>query len=194
MTKTRTLSALLAAGALVLALGACSSDDGGGESAAADQTTTTAAADGVSLDSYCTAIQDAAGGGEPGFDQFFADHPDPTLEDWAGFLPDVVDQMDATITAIDAVEPAPEAAEAQADVVAAMTTVKDSFAASLADAEAGDQEAFDAEEATNQNENVPAMEASFTVVKDLCGIDDSGSGGGDGSGDGGSDSTDTTGG
>ncbi len=171
MTTPKTLAALLAAGALVLALGACSSDDDGGGDRAAAETTTSAAAP-VDLATYCTEIQDAAGGGDPGFDQFFTDHPDPTLEDWAAFLPDTVDAMEQSISAIEAVEPAAEAADAHAEVMAAMTTVKDSFAASLADAEAGDQEAFDAEEATNQDENVPAMEAAFTTVKDLCGIDD----------------------
>lgn len=170
MNSFTKMSALLAAGGLVLALGACSSDDDGSESAAASTTTTTAApAEAPTLEAYCAEIRTAAEGGDPGFDQFFTDHPDPTLEDWAAFLPEAVDAMEQSIAAIDAVVPAAEAADAQADVLAAMTTVKDSFASALDAAEAGDQQAFDAEEATNQDHNVPAMEDAFNTVTDLCG-------------------------
>jgi hypothetical protein len=101
----------------------------------------------------------------PDFDQFFADHPEPTLDDWAAFLPQAVTAFEQFIDAIDSTPRAPDDEAGIDAVVAAMTKVRDNFADAQEAAEAGDQTAFDAAEAKNQDTDIPAWEAAMGAVE-----------------------------
>jgi hypothetical protein len=105
-------------------------------------------------------------GQDPGFDQFFADHPEPTLEDWAAFLPGVVSVMDRMADTLESTPAAPEDEAAVAAAVTAIVAVRDNFDRSHEAAAAGDQEAFDDLEEQNQGSAVPAMEAAMAALDD----------------------------
>lgn len=120
---------------------------------------------------YCAELQALPEGGDPGFEAFFAEHPEPTLEDWAEFLPGPIADMRAGIEPFAAIEPPPSMAEMHQDVNDALTAVAESFEEALAAAEAGDQAGYDAAEAANQNELTPAMEESMAVLGGACGLE-----------------------
>lgn len=121
-------------------------------------------------EAYCAELAALPEGGDPGFDAFFTEHPEPTLADWAEFLPAVVDDLRAGIAAFDAVEPPPSLADARKDVHDAMTAVGDSLDAGLTAAEAGDQEAYDAAEAENQGGLAATMEEAMNALGGVCGL------------------------
>ena len=95
MNKTIT-TALSIAAFVGLGLAGCgsSSDDATKKdttstAAKAEETTTTAEAAAVPTTAeFCVAADAAFGGFEPNIDAIFEDNPNPTLEDWAAFLPE----------------------------------------------------------------------------------------------------------
>jgi hypothetical protein len=120
--------------------------------------------DAVTHEEWFQAVCDKLGGQDPGFDRFFADHPEPTLEDWAAFLPGVVSMMDTMADTLENTPTAPEDEAAVAAAVTAISAVRDNFDSARQAATAGDQAAFDAVEEQNQSSAVPAMEAAMAAV------------------------------
>ena len=114
---------------------------------------------------YVAACAKLTGIPEPDFNQFFTDHPDASLADWAEFLPGVVSQMDQIIDVLETT-PHPPADDAKVDaIVAAVNAVRGNFSAGLAAAKSGDDVAFDAAEEKNQGADVAAMEAAFQALE-----------------------------
>jgi hypothetical protein len=193
MNRTMTIAASAAAFA-GLVLGACGSDS---DDAATTTTrapaataapttepepttkpTTTATDDAPTTAEFCTAADKAFGGFEPGIDAIFEDHPEPTLADWAAFLPGPTKEFDAVIARLEKVEPSAEAADELAAAIDAMQAVADNFHDSIDAAEAGDQVAFDAAERANQGSgegedaqggDLDAMGAAIDAAITVCG-------------------------
>ncbi len=165
-----------ASAALLLLLIGCSSDDSSSATTEATETTDSDDTQSASADltpeeeAYCAELAALPEGGDPGFDAFFTEHPEPTLADWAEILPNVIDNLRAGLVAFDAVEAPPSMADARQDVHDAMTAVGDSLDVGLAAAEAGDQAAYDAAEAENQGKLSATMEEAMNVLGGVCGL------------------------
>jgi hypothetical protein len=141
---------------LVVGIAACGDDDN--QAVASARTT----------EAYCAdlrAVQDDEGPTEA----FFAEHPDPTLEDWAAGLPDIIARAKEGRDRFAAIRPSDELADERRALVDSLNAVIASFEAGLDKARAGDQAAFDAEEQRNQGENVPALESAFQALTKVCG-------------------------
>lgn len=156
MNKT-TATALSIAVLVGLVLSGCgsSSDDADRKAttttvAAKDTTTSEAAAATPTTAEFCIAAEKAFGDFQPGIDAIFEEHPNPTLEDWAAFLPEPTQEFDAVIAALNEVEPSDEVSDDFEAALAAMQTVSDIFHDAIDAAEAGDQAAYDAAEEANQ--------------------------------------------
>ncbi len=138
--------------ALSASLAACGDDDttttaavadtaaAADPTAAATETSVAVPADVAALiehfDTVCT--------GEPGFDQFMTEHPEPTAQDWAEFLPQQ-HQMLSGIVACIADSDVPARLTEEIDVVIeTMNVVVADLAAAAAAAEAGDLEKVNA--------------------------------------------------
>jgi hypothetical protein len=117
---------------------------------------------------YCSDLQ-ALPTGEGPTDAFFAAHPDPTLEDWAEGLPDVIETAKSQRDEFAAIDPSTGLADERQALLDAFGGVISSFESSLDAAEAGDQDAFDAEEKANQDTNVPALMDAFEALTGACG-------------------------
>lgn len=153
-----------------LVMTGCGSDDDDASAATIEgaATTPSPAATGSDLDAYCADLQAAFGGEDPGFEQFFADHPEPTLEDWAAFLPGPIAALTSTLDGLDALDAPAEVADEHAAAVDAVTAVRDSFQVGLDAAESGDQAAFD------ENGQAPGeeMEAALVPLGVACGFEE----------------------
>ena len=159
-TMRNVLLAGTAAAAIVLA--AC------GSSGSHKTTGSTAAA------AYCQQLKTTGDAfGDPGIDAIFKDNPNPTLAQWAAFLPAPIAKMRGFIGKVKALRPPADLADEQQAVVDGLTNMANSFDASLAAAKAGDNTKFAAEEARNQDVNGPAMEKAFTALGTACGFSDS---------------------
>jgi len=108
---------------------ACGDDD-------AAQPITTAVAE--SIEQYGTRIQSQCPGGDPGFDPFLAEHPTPTAEDWAAFLPAPLKMLTEVRDCIAGSEPPAAVADQVDAVVAAFDVVTADFDKALSAAQAGD--------------------------------------------------------
>lgn len=97
------------------------------------------------------------------FEQFFTDHPEATLADWAGFLPGVVSEMDELVAVTDLPHPSSDDANLAA-LRTAVLKVQDNFRQAQAAAEAGDQATFDRVSDQNQSVDVAAMESAMQAV------------------------------
>jgi hypothetical protein len=117
--------------------------------------------DAVTEEEYRDAICARTAGLDPGFDAFFAEHPEPTLDDWAAFLPGVVATMNELYEALDETPAPAEFQAAVDDAVDAIGTVRDNFQASADAAAAGDADELARIEEQNQSVDVPAMEAAM---------------------------------
>ena len=155
--------------ALLLVLVGCSGDDDDTDNATSE--TTEAATGELTADeaAYCADLE-ALPDEDPGFDAFFTEHPEPTLDDWAEFLPGVVEQLRSSVEDFDAIEPPASFVDAHQSLSGAMTEVADSLDAALAAAEAGDQAAYDAAEAENQGELSPALDEAMSTLVTTCGL------------------------
>jgi outer membrane murein-binding lipoprotein Lpp len=153
-----------------LVIAGCGSDDDNASAATieASATTPAPAATGSDLDAYCADVQAAFDGEDPGFDQFFTDHPEPTLEDWAAFLPGPIASLTSSVDNLDALDPPVDVADQHAAVVDAVTAVRDSFQVGLDAAVSGDQAAFDANGQAPGDE----MEAAIATLGATCGIEE----------------------
>ena len=97
------------------------------------------------------------------FEQFFTEHPEASLADWAGFLPDVVSEMDELVAVTELPHPSSDDAKL-ATLKTAVLKVQDNFRQALAAAEDSDQGTFDGVVEQNQNVDVAAMEAAMQAV------------------------------
>ncbi len=179
----KTITTALSIAALVgLGLAGCgsSSDDATKKAtttttAKAEQTTTTAkAAAAPTTAEFCVAADAAFGGFEPNIDAIFEDNPNPTLEDWAAFLPEPTQGFDEVIANLEEVEPSDEVAEDFKAALDAMRVLAADLHASLDAAKAGDQAAFDAAEEANLGPeggsgHGDAMGAALDKVGAYCG-------------------------
>jgi hypothetical protein len=153
-----------------LVFAGCGSDDDNASAAITEASAATPAriAAGTELDTYCSELKAAFGDNQdPGFDQFFADHPEPTLDDWAAFLPGPIAMLTSALDGIEALDPPQEVADEHAAVIDAVTAVRDSFQVGLDAAESGDQAAFDANGQAPGDE----MEAAIGTLGATCGFE-----------------------
>jgi hypothetical protein len=100
---------------------------------------------------------------ESAFAQFFNNHPETSLDDWAEFLPHVIGEMDEMVALAELPHPSSDDAGLAA-VEASVLAVQDNFRKSLDAAKAGDQATFDELSDKNQGVDVPAMEAAMQAV------------------------------
>ncbi|MFN8019525.1 MAG: hypothetical protein U0P45_15595 [Acidimicrobiales bacterium] len=176
MHKTTALAAIVLSAALGLA--ACSSSDDGADATTTTKAkaTTTKAADATpaSRDATCAEIAKAVGSYQPHIDDIFANgNDDPTLAEWAAFLPKELDAMQQALDAAKAVEvPAddPDLAAALDQTISDFDAVHQDLADSQAAAAKGDEAAFKAAEAKNQGADGEALQKSSGVVGELCGF------------------------
>jgi len=108
---------------------------------AANPPGTTAAPE--TVEEFGVRIQTECPGGDPGFDPFLAEHPEPTAADWAEFLPDPLAMLTELRDCIADSNPPAEVADEVDGVVAAFDVVIADFQQALAAAEAGDLETTD---------------------------------------------------
>lgn len=118
----------------------------------------------VTHDEFIAAACEQLKGVDPGFEQFFADHPEPTLADWVEFLPRVESEFDEMIAVGDLPRPGGEEDTIQA-AVDAMVAAKANFTVALEAAKAGDEDAFHASEELTGG-LVEKMEAAMADVDD----------------------------
>jgi len=171
----KTIISLLAVAVLGGAvLAGCGSDsdreEAGGAAVSTTEATgaTTTTVGGQTLEQFCAEVQTAFGDYQPGFDAIFEDNPDPSLEEWAAFLPAATEEFDEMIARVAAVEPAPEVADEFEAAIDAMETVSQNFHGSIEAAAAGDQATFDELETQNQEVDLPAMDAALNSTPDRC--------------------------
>jgi hypothetical protein len=123
-------------------------------------------------EAYCGVLaampEDDAGGPIDEIFEIYGD--DPTLENWAEFLPSAIESIREDRETFDAIEPSAELSDQKADVIAAVDEVIGNFEASQAAAAAGDQAEFDALEDENQNVDLAAMGAAFEALGTACGL------------------------
>jgi hypothetical protein len=110
-----------------------------GDDATADPSTTIA----ETVEQYGARVEVECPGGDPGFDPFLAEHPEPTAADWAEFLPAPLMMLTESRDCIVASHPPAAIADDVDAVVAALVVVIDDFEKALAAAEAGDLETTD---------------------------------------------------
>jgi hypothetical protein len=113
---------------------------------------------------WFTAACEQLGSLDPGFDAFFADHPEPTLDDWAAFLPTPIAVVEQLIVAANLPHPAEDDAKLAA-AIAAVNKVQDTWQATIDAANAGDQATFDQLAEQAQSVDVPAMEAALETAE-----------------------------
>jgi hypothetical protein len=127
-----TMRAVVAVAVAVMTASACGDDD------AAAPNTTAAAEE--TAQAYVARIESECPGEDPGFDAFLSDHPEPTAEDWAGFLSEPLEMVTTMSECISESDP-PATLQSQIDdVVSAMDVVAADLESALASAKAGDLE------------------------------------------------------
>jgi hypothetical protein len=123
-------------------------------------------------EAYCEVLaampEDDAGGPIDEIFEIYGD--DPTLENWAEFLPSAIESIREDRETFDAIEPSAELSDQKADLIASLDEVIGNFEASRSAAAAGDQAEFDAVEEENQGEDVPVMVAAFEAIGTACGL------------------------
>ena len=152
---------IIAAFTPLVVLASCGDDDDGAANSAAAARTDA---------EYCADLEALPDDGGP-TDAFFEAHPNPTLADWADGLPDVIARSTKGRDQFAEIEPSVGLADERQTLLDAFDAIIASFETSLDAARAGDQEAFDAEEARNQDENVPALTEAFEGLQTGCEAD-----------------------
>jgi hypothetical protein len=126
------------------------------------------------LAGYCAQLQQLGEQfGDPGIDAIFEDNPNPTLAQWAAFLPGPIAKLQAFADDIEATDPPRPVAKSVAKVVKRLRAVSTMFDDSRRAAAAGDQKAFDAAGARRDG-LVKKMEKAFARVGTTCGFPDAG--------------------
>jgi hypothetical protein len=126
--------------------------------------------DAPSTAAYCedlAALDDGSGGGP--VDVIFERYGDnPTLDEWAEGLPEVLEVVRDFRGEFAAIEPSADLEDERAAALGALDAVVRNFEGSLEAAEAGDQEAFDRHEAANHGELSPAMGEAMARLVEAC--------------------------
>lgn len=165
MRGTRTKAVVLAAVVMTVGLGV-----GAGSAARAGAATKPKGA----LADYCAELQQIDEDfGDPGIDAIFEDNPNPTLAQWAAFLPGPIAKMEAFADDIEATDPPKAVAASVAKVVKRVRAVITMFDDSQQAAAVDDQEAFDAAGARRDG-LVKTMGKAFAKVGKTCGFPDDG--------------------
>lgn len=130
---------------------------------------TSGSASSAEVVAFCAKLQ-AAGDGNPGLDEIFQTAPEPTMAQWAAFLPTPIARGRAFLDAVKAV-PAPASMQPpMAKVIAAYEdelTVLEQIRVAAA---GGDTAGFTKLESKNQDEVVPALQAAFAPIGQACGF------------------------
>lgn len=132
------------------ALAACGDDDKGSDRATRDEWFAAA----------CEVLADF----DPGFDAFFEAHPEPTMADWAAFLPTPIEELNKFGVAADLPHPA-ELDAPLAAAIAAVEKLQGTYQATIDAANASDQATFDQLEEQAQSVDFPAMEAALQAAE-----------------------------
>lgn len=161
MFRITSVLTVLVVVALGGALTACGDDDTTASTTTASTTTTESLADfGARIESDCP-------GEDPGFDVFLGEHPEPTAEDWAGFLPQPHSMVvDLRACLADSSPPA-ALREGFDSMLAAFDVVIADLAAALAAAEAGDLDGVNAALTEMNSGHVEAIEEAQGDIMDV---------------------------
>jgi hypothetical protein len=111
--------------------------------------------------------------GDPGIDAIFENNPDPTLAQWAAFLPGPVERMRSFADEIAATDPPKPVARDVAAAVRRLRAVARLFDGAQQAAADGDQEAFD-DASDRRPKLVKKMMKSFNKVERACGSEHDG--------------------
>lgn len=163
-------TALLTA-VLVTGAAACSDDSSG---SAQDAAPTLNAA----TKRYCGELQRVGSTfTDPGIDAIFEDHPDPTLADWAAFLPTPVAKIRTFADEVEAIEQPTDVPEAVsrnlANALVKLRKAADLYEAEIAAANAGDRAQFDSE-GERAKALAPQIGKSMQAAGAACGLGDTG--------------------
>jgi hypothetical protein len=124
--------------------------------------------------SYCAQLdQIGRQHGDPGIDAIFENNPDPTLAQWAAFLPGPVERMRSLADEIAATDPPKPVARQVATAVRRLRAVAKLFDGAQHAAAEGDQEAFD-DASDRRPKLVKQMMKSFNKVERACGSEHDG--------------------
>jgi hypothetical protein len=161
MLQTKVMAKVaLSVAALAVPLAACGDDD-----EQAVETTVPA----ETLADFGARLQTDCPGGDPGFDRFLAEHPEPTVEQWAAFLPSPLGMLSSFAACIDASNPPAPLTDEIESAVTAMGVVVGDLEKALAAAKAGDLEAVDATLTEMNAGHTEAMGAAEKKVGDAIG-------------------------
>lgn len=159
-TKTIVKVAVTVA-ALAAPLSACGDDDAVSVATTAAPTSAEAA---ETVEEFGARIDSECPGEDPGFDPFYAEHPEPTAEDYVAFLPAPLEMMDRLITCVESSDPPAEIADDVANVVEAMAVVRADIDAALIAAKAGDLEEVNSIIADMHDNDAPAIDEAVAAV------------------------------
>ncbi len=164
MFRVKSVVTVLAVVALGGSLAACGDDGAAPATTVAPTTTAAPTTTTESLADFGARVQADCPGGEPGFDEFLAAHPEPTAADWAGFLPQPRAMLTDLRACIAASNPPVELHDEVDGVLAAMDVVIADLAGALAAAEAGDLEGVDARLTEMNSGHVEAIDTATQAV------------------------------
>jgi len=120
---------------------------------------------------YCAEVQQMAGEfGDPGIDAIFEGNPDPTLADWAAFLPGPIARMQSFADGLAGSDPPKSLAADVRKVAKRWAAVIAFYEAGQEAAAAGDQAAFDALDSRRRDRLVGRLGRSMDAVGRACGI------------------------
>ena len=154
-TVRRWALAAVAGVALGGALVACGDDE------KADPTTTTVA---ETAAQFVERAKSTCGEFQPGFDEFFSEHPTPTAADWAEFLPTQIDGFGTFDQCIKDSAPPTELQDEVVAVTAAMDVVLADLQTALDAAEAGDLDGVDQWITQMHDVDQPKIDEAFGAV------------------------------
>ncbi len=146
---------------MALAVLAATALAGCGDDAKADPTTTTIA---ETVEQFGARIDAQCPGGDPGFDPFLAEHPEPTAADWAEFLPAPLKMVSDLRDCIAASHPPAAIADDIEAVVAAFDVVIVDVDKALAAAKAGDLATADEWLAQMHDVDQPKIDEAISQV------------------------------
>lgn len=126
---------------------------------------------------YCNEVKQLADafGPDPGIDAIFESHPNPSLADWAAFLPGPIAKMQKFADDLEASDPPKELAPDIKTVVKRWAAVIAFYEAEQRAAAAGDQKAFDAGD-RRRSGLVKKLGKSMSAVGRACGFPNGGGG------------------
>lgn len=162
MFRVKSVVTVFAVAALGGGLAACGDDDTTASTTTAAPTTTT-----ESLADFGARIETDCPGEDPGFDVFLGEHPEPTAEDWAEFLPQPHSMLVELRACLADSNPPAVLQDGFDTMLAAFDVVIADLATALAAAEAGDLEGVDAALTEMNSGHVEAIEEAQRDIMDV---------------------------